>query len=193
MISVKSYLAKDLMVPITEYATVSIDATLSETVLALEKAQEEFTNNRYSHRAVLVMNKEGRVVGKLSQLDFLRALEGEDDRFDDLNDVAKFGFSTSAVACHQEVNYKATHTPREDMLQTAANLKVADCMHTLSRGEYVDEDTSLETAIHQLITEKHLSLLVTKGKDIVGILRLSDVFAATFHAMKDAISDSRTS
>ena len=57
-------------------------------------------------------------------------------------------------------------------------------MQTPSEGEYVSEDTSLDTAVHQLITGHHLSLLVTQNKKIVGILRLSDVFAATFHAMK---------
>ena len=31
-------------------------------------------------------------------------------------------------------------------------------------------------AIHQLVMGRHQSLLVTKGKDIVGILRLTDVF-----------------
>jgi len=65
------------MVPLAEYATVSEDATLYEAVLALEKAQESFEDKhtRYSHRAILVLDKEGDVVGKLSQLDVLKALE----------------------------------------------------------------------------------------------------------------------
>ena len=36
------YRVKDLMVPLSEYATVSEDATLYEAVAELEKAQEEF-------------------------------------------------------------------------------------------------------------------------------------------------------
>jgi len=31
----------------------------------------------------------------------------------------------------------------------------------------------------------HLSVLVTNGRDIVGILRLTDVLAAVFHTMKE--------
>jgi hypothetical protein len=32
---------------------------------------------------------------------------------------------------------------------------------------------------------QHQSLLVTRDKEIVGILRLTDVFAAVFHRMKE--------
>ena len=73
----KSYLVKDLMVPLSEYATVTEDATLYEAVLALEEAQEKFEDKhtRYRHRAILMLDKEGDVVGKLSQLDVLRSLE----------------------------------------------------------------------------------------------------------------------
>ena len=65
----------DLMVPLSEYATVSEDATLYEAVLELEKAQEEFDHTRYRHRAILVLDSDGKVIGKLSQLDALKALE----------------------------------------------------------------------------------------------------------------------
>ena len=71
----KSYNVRDLMVPLSEYAIVSEDATLYEAVLALEKAQEEFDHTKYRHRAILVFDKNKKVVGKLSQIDALRALE----------------------------------------------------------------------------------------------------------------------
>ncbi len=82
----KSYLVKDLMVPLSEYATVTEDATLFEAVLSLERAQENFEDKhtRYRHRAILVLDKDGRVVGKLSQLDVLRVsgtkIQGYDSR-----------------------------------------------------------------------------------------------------------------
>ena len=49
-------------------------------------------------------------------------------------------------------------------------------MYNPTEGEYVTEDTTLEVAIHQLIVGRHQSLLVTRNRDIVGILRLTDVF-----------------
>jgi CBS domain-containing protein len=181
---VKRYIAKDLMVPISEYATVSEGATLLEAVVALEKAQEEFTHTRYSHRAVLVLGENKRVVGKLSQLDFLRALESDPDCTDNRSELAKFGFSARAIAAHHEQCLEQK-VDRNEMLASAADLKVEACMQTLSEGEYIDQNTSLDTATHHLVSGKHLSLLVTDGPDIVGILRLSDVFAAAFHVMKE--------
>jgi CBS domain-containing protein len=61
-------------------------------------------------------------------------------------------------------------------------------MYTPGEGEYVSENASLGEAIHQLIMGHHQSLLVTRDDKIVGILRLTDVFAAVFHRMKECFS-----
>ena len=180
----QKYLVKDLMVPISEYATVSKGSTLSEAVLALEKVQAEFTHSKYSHRAVLVMDKDKRIVGKLSQLDFLHAIETRDEQTERIKDIAKFGFSPKAIARQQE-QHRLMTPPSKDIYTKAAKLKVEEFMQRLTEGEYVEEGNSFETAVRQLITGHHLSLLVTRGKDIVGILRLSDIFAAAFHTMKE--------
>ncbi|MBW1867558.1 MAG: CBS domain-containing protein [Deltaproteobacteria bacterium] len=179
------YFAKDLMVPIAEYATVSKGATLLESLLALEKAQEEFTQTGYSHRAVLIMDKNKRVVGKLSQLDFLRVLEHADERIYRDSDICKFGFSPMAIVRHREKK-RGKGASMEEILSTAANFKVEDFMQSPSEGEYIEEDTPLDTAAHQLTTGLHLSLLVTKENEIVGVLRMADVFAAVFHTMKES-------
>lgn len=181
------YLARDLMVPIAEYATVFEGSTLLESMLALEKAQEEFTRTGYSHRAVLIMDKNKRVIGKLSQLDFLRVLEHADERSDRDSDIGKFGFSPMAVVKHREKK-RGRGASMKEILSTAANFRVEDFMQSPSEGEYIEEDTPLDTAVHQLTTGLHLSLLVTKGKDIVGVLRMADVFAAVFHTMKESES-----
>jgi predicted transcriptional regulator len=41
----------------------------------------------------------------------------------------------------------------------------------------------MDTAIHQFILSNQQSLLVVEEEKIVGILRLTDVFAAVFHIM----------
>ncbi len=90
-----------------------------------------------------------------------------------------------AIIAYQE-KHRAKGIPIEETLLTAAKLRVVDFMRSPSEGEYIKESTSLEIAIHQFTTGLHLSLLVTNGKDITGVLRLSDVFAAVFHAMKES-------
>jgi CBS domain-containing protein len=186
----KRYRVKDLMVPISEYAVVSVGSTLSEAMIALEKAQEEYVHTQYSHRAVLVLDNNEQVVGKLSQLDFLRSLEPQDEHIERIKSIGKFGFSSKSIALQQE-QYCRTTPPNKDIYAKAAKLRVEDFMQTPSEGEYVNEDTSLEAAVHQLIAGHHLSLLVTQDKKIVGVLRMSDVFAATFHVMKEVEATER--
>ncbi len=181
----KNYIIKDLMVPISEYATVPKGATLYEAVLALEKAQEEFDHSKYHHRAVLILDTDNRVIGKLSQLGVLRAIEPKNEQTDKIDDVSRFGFSEGFINTMRE-QYRLEGALLGDIGKTAMNVKVENIMKTPSEGEYVEENTSLEVAIHQLVSGLRLSLLVTRGDEIVGILRMSDVFAAIFHTMKES-------
>jgi CBS domain-containing protein len=52
-------------------------------------------------------------------------------------------------------------------------------MYTPAESECVREDATMDAAIHRLIMRRHNSLLVTAkgdGAEIVGVLRLTDVF-----------------
>ena len=90
---------KDLMVPLDEYATVRDDASLYEAVKALEKAQEDLDRERYLylHRAILVYDKNKQIVGKISQLDVLKALEPRYSEMGDLNVISRAGLSAEFV------------------------------------------------------------------------------------------------
>lgn len=183
--SLEEFTVKDLMVPISEYAAVPEGSTLFEAVMALERAQEEFDHSKYRHRGILVLNKQNQVVGKISQVDVLRALDPEDTNLEDVKEMNNFGFSAKFVR-NLYKQRRLQGAPLKDLCTSAARLKVEDCMQTSFEGEYIDRNSSLDTAIHHLVLEGLLSLLVTgKNKEIIGILRLSDVFAAVFHAMKE--------
>ena len=178
------YLIKELMVPLSEYATVPEGSTLFDAVLALEKAQEEFDHTKYKHRGVLILDKKRRVIGKLGQLDVLRALEPKDETGEEFNELSQLGFSVNFV--HKaRMQRRMTAAPLKDLCSKASQLKVEDFMQAPSEGEIIEQDASLETAIMQLVQGRHLSLLVTRNKEIIGILRMTDVFAAVFHTMKE--------
>ena len=70
------------------------------------------------------------------------------------------------------------------MCRTEADLRVKDIMYTPTEGEYVEESASMGEAVHQLVMGHHQSLLVTRGVEIVGILRLIDVFKEVCDTMK---------
>lgn len=183
-----NYIVKDLMVPISEYATVSLGATLFEAVLALEEAQLNFDRSKYHHRAILVMDENNQVVGKLSQLNVLQALGAELDskQVKKVDRLAEFGFSPQFIST-MEARQRFSGRSFRDICAAPANMKVENYMKATSAGECVDENTYLETVIPQFHSGHHLSLLVTgEGGDIIGILRLSDVFAAVFHMMEES-------
>jgi len=182
---VKSYSVKDLMVPLSEYAYVTEGATLYDAVLALEKAQENFEDKhtRYCHRAIVVLGKDGNVVGKLSQLDVLKALEPKYKDMVKGEGSHRYGFTDQFMQSMLE-DYQLFADPLSDICCKAGEQNVTNFMSRPTEGEFVSEDASLDIAVHQLILGHHQSLLVTRGDKIVGILRLTDVFASVFHAMK---------
>jgi len=182
--SVSDYLVKELMVPLSEYATVPEGSTLFDAVLALEKAQEEFDHTKYKHRGVLILDKDKRVIGKLGQLDVLRALEPKDEDPGEVNELSQFGFSSKFIH-KQRTHRRMKATPLKDLCSKASKLRVEDFMQAPSEGEFIEQEASLEMAIMQLVMGRHISLLVTRNKEILGVLRMTDAFAAVFHTMKE--------
>jgi CBS-domain-containing membrane protein len=178
------YLVRDLMVPISEYATVPIGSTLFQAVLALEKAQELYEYSRYQHRAILVMNEKNRVVGKLSQLGVLRAILSGNKKMEGIEKIGQFGFSSEFISSIRE-QYRLKGRHLKEICLEPARMPVEKFMQTPSAGEHIEADASLEHAIYRLSKGPYLSLMVTQNEEIIGILRLSDVFAAIFHAMKE--------
>ncbi|WP_419663536.1 CBS domain protein [Desulfosarcina variabilis str. Montpellier] len=179
----KTLNVKELMVPLNEYASVSEDATLADAIISLEKAQQSFDHTKYRHRAVLVLDQRQQVIGKISQIDALKALE---PKYNDIQGEAPGSgfrhFSKYFLKSMQE-QYRLFDKPLSRICEKAAKLKVKDFMQEMTEGEFLDADATLDEAIHMLIMGNHQSLLVTRDKQIIGILRLTDVFAAVFQSM----------
>ena len=74
--------------------------------------------------------------------------------------------------------------PLKDVCGKAVKHKVKKFMYKPTEGEYIEESASLEEAMHLLVMGRHQSLLVTSGGNIVGILRLTDVFMEIFRLMR---------
>ncbi len=126
----KSYLVKDLMVPLSEYATVTEDATLYDAVLSLEAAQEKFEDKhtRYRHRAILILDKDDMVVGKLSQLDVLKALEPKYQDMIEGEGSHRFGFTKGFMQSTFE-DYHLFTNPLDDICRKAGEQPVKKFMY----------------------------------------------------------------
>ncbi len=180
----KKKTVEELMIPLSEYATVSEGATMKDAIDALEKAQAAFDANQYQHRAVLVYNEDNYIVGKVSQLDIIRALEPKYDQMtDSKSGFHRFGFSTQFMKSMID-QFDLWETRLEKLAEKAANMIVKDFMYQPSEGEFVNKKASLDEAIHQLVMGHHQSLLVVSSRQIVGILRLVDIFKEISNCIK---------
>lgn len=171
----KTKTVKELMRPLSEYTTISTEANLYEVAQALDQAQKEFEKNPKLHKIILISDENGEIVGKISQLDVLRYLEPKGKPIGDSGSLSRFGISSQYLKPMLN-QCEFWSRPLIDICQDAARLKVKKLIHAPVEGEFVEEDAPLAKAIHQLALEHHQSLLVTRGKKIVGILRQIDIF-----------------
>ncbi len=178
----KTIFVKDLMLPLKDYATVNQDDTLYEALAALEKAQEKFDKNRYTHRAVLVYDGD-QIVGKISQIDLIKGLEQGYAHIKEIEKIPYSGYTKAFIKSLAE-KHNLWQQPMKDICRKGAKIKVKDIMHTPDEGEYVSLEDTLDQAIHQIVMGHHQSLLVTDENRIVGILRLTDIFSRIGEVMK---------
>jgi len=169
----------EVMIPLSEYATVNENDTLENAVKTLYHANKEASDHIYKHKAVLVFDETGNITGKVGPLDILRALEPKYSQFGH-SDLAKMGLSRFGLSnefLHSLVeNYNLWDESCESLVEKAKKRKVKEIMYSPIEGEYVNEDINVAEAIHQFILGHHQSLLVLKQDKVIGILRLTDIF-----------------
>lgn len=166
---------KDLMLSLAEYATVAEGSTLAEALRALRRAQPGAETGLHRHRAVLVLDGAGRVVGKLTHWAVLRALEPKLVTARDMDSLARAGLSAEFIRSMTE---RMPRPPEafEGMCRVAARVRARDAM--LPVDDALDEETPLTDAIRFLVLSHAQSTLVARHGEVVGILRLTDVFDA---------------
>jgi len=172
---------KDLMIPLDDFPVVRENATLLEAIEALDRAQESLPEGRQPFRAVLVINSDGKIVGKIGQLAFLKALEPKYAALGDLDQLVRAGVSDEAQSLMME-HFRFFQDDINDLCRRARTVIAGDAMHPLT--ESVAESDSLNEALHKIVFYQTLSMLVTRENDIVGILRLSDLFEEIARQMK---------
>jgi len=180
----KESTVKELMVPLSEYAVVHKDATLYDAVIELEKSQKEFRRSPYQHRAILVLNENNEILGKVSQMDVLKALEPKYRELGDNGALPRSGFSLQFLKSMMNT-FDLWQGSLSNICKKAASIKVKDFMYSPRQGEFVRENQKIGEALHQLVMGRHHSLIVVNDeKKIVGVLRLTDVFEKFYQIIK---------
>jgi len=173
---------RDVMLPLEHYAVVPEDATLLDAVRALEKAQGKVPPDRQPHRAVLVVDESGAIVGKVGHFAFLAGLEPKIGRLDSGGIPSHAGLSKGFLSSVME-SLPLWSAGLDELREHARTRRVAEFMRPVAIQ--VDENAPLARAIHELIAHQTLSLLVTREGEVVGILRLTDVFQEVFTLLRN--------
>ena len=183
----KTTLVKEVMVPLSEYATVSENATLSEAVAALKQSQADFDQAKYRHRAILVLDENDKIIGKVNFQCILKALEPKYEEMLSDSGPTHLGFTRKYQKAMIE-SFRLWQDPLDQLCEKAAQTKIKTFMDAPSENEMIEQDAPLGEAIHQLVLGHHQSLLVTQDKNVVGVLRLTD----TVEVVSDAIIACKT-
>ena len=164
---------KEIMIPIKNYASVNQESTLYDALMAIRKSQEKLSPDMQPIRAVLVVDDDNNIVGKMGHAAFLRALEPKYNKIIDFEKLTRAGVSAAFISSMTD-NLRLWQDDFVSICRQASTIKVKNVMSPVSEG--IDENASITEAIHQIIVLQLLSLLVRSGSNIVGIVRLSDLF-----------------
>lgn len=174
---------KHLMVPLSRYATVPEEASLYEAVMALEETRRKFDREYDRHRAILILDANKRIVGKVDLWDLLKGIEPKFKEIGYPRELTEREcsdqFSSSMVR-----TYGLWSESLKEVCSNAAKTGVREIMHVPAKLEYIDGDSTLEEAMHRLLTGNLLSLLVIQESEVSGILRLSDVLREIVERIK---------
>jgi len=163
----------ELMVPVSEYASVREDETLERALHALHDAQRKLPPGRQPHRAILVRNGQGSIVGKIGHFVILDALlPWHKEEFQ--GPKLKRAWVSEELARQTMDNLALLQEHLPDICRLARTTRVGAL--TLRETITIQHDVSLVAAIRLLVEHQTLSLLVQKDVHIIGVLRLSDVF-----------------
>jgi CBS domain-containing protein len=182
---IDNMIVRDLMIPLEQYPVISTEATLLDAVIALEESLEALGPNRQPHRAVLVADKNNRIVGKIGQLTLLKSLEPQVDLAGDEERLARAGVSPDLLTTVKK-HARDLELNLSDICSRASAIRAKDVM--VRTAHSIDAASPLADAVHRLVQWQQLSLLVSEKSQIVGIIRLSDLFELIVDKIREQAS-----
>ena len=153
----------------------------------MKKSQADFDQAKYKHRAILVLDNNNDIVGKVNFQCILKALEPKYEEMLSDSGPAHLGFTRKYQKAMIE-SFKLWQDPLDKLCEKAAQTKIKTFMVTPKENEMIEPDAPLGEGIHQLVLGHHQSLLVTKDRKVVGVLRLTD----TVEVVSEAILECKT-
>ena len=161
------------MISIERYPTINVNGTMYDALIAIKMANQSKDEGQENYQAALVTDDHEKIIGKIGRTGFLKALEPNYNKIFDMDKLSKISLSSEYVeSLMSQFNLWESFSP--NLCKVAAQIKVTEIMSHIEQN--IDLNTSIFNAIHKLIMWQTLSILVTDRDDIVGIIRLSDIY-----------------
>lgn len=173
-----------LMRPVEDFDRISSRASLLEAVEALERAQEEFLSGRAKQNILLVEDRGGRILGKISPMDVMQGLEPSYSEIDDLKSGMHHGL-TSSMLESMKARLRLWEKPLAELCRKACSVHIERFVCLPKPDHTVKADDTMDKALHLFVVGRHDSLFVREGEKIVGLVRFSDVYRKIAQAMKE--------
>lgn len=166
----KDILVKDVMIPVSDYVTLKEDNTLYDVFRVLEESRS--TGNR-AHRDAIVLDENDDFKGKVTMIDIFQALE---PNYKKLFKNYKDGTLTKDYVLGAIKDFGLWLEPMDNLCERGMGIRVSEVMHVPEDLEYLDENDSLEKALHEYVMGVHQPLLVRSEGTVTGVLRFGDLF-----------------
>jgi hypothetical protein len=169
---------KDVMIPISRYVSVKKTDTLIDGLQALDSARK--SEAEHAHRDAIVVDDDGKFVGKVTMLDIFRVLE---PNYKKLDEKRSKGALTQLFVQKAVEDFNLWMEPMQDVCSRGADKFVSEVMHVPGEADYISEADSIELALHKYVMGVHQPLIVKKKDTVAGVLRFGDVFEVIRKAM----------
>ncbi len=172
----------ELMVGVEKFPKISAEATFYEAVLALESAEEEYKSGLAEQRILLVQDAAGKVWGKISPINLFAGLETGYRRVNIEELLKQYGDSYIAHSMSEDMHL--WKNPFHDLCRKAGAVKIGSFVNAPKEGQVVKVGDPLSTCFHRFVMNRHDTLFVVNGEEIVGLLLFADVYRKVSEGMK---------
>lgn len=163
---------KDIVIPLDRFPTVNASDNLSTAMKKFKEAQKNAPKGR-PFIGMIVVNKKGKVIGKIGHKAILCALNPRHDKIFDLDQLQKSSISNNFLESISD-SFDNWVSDSVDLKALAESKLCSDIMHPIA--EHIDEEHTLAHALHHLITWDSLTVPVSRGDKIIGVVRLMDIY-----------------
>jgi CBS domain-containing protein len=172
---------KDIMARIEEYDRVDAESPLCDAIMRLKENHEKIQAGQPGkfHKTLLVTDSFGKIIGKITIFDMIRALIPEAAKTSGAAMRAYYRtISSRTLKVADEIGeiqqrFKWLHSTFFDLVKEETKKKVKDIMSPVY--PLLVEEDNINKAIYVMFRENIRQPMVVRGDEIVGVVSIMDI------------------